>query len=616
MNLRFANKDGEPMRKESPNDSFSIFPTHYFSHIHFFRKILIWIRKRKFSFSTAVLLSSLSHVTIIVLLCLSQTSSLSTKVFTEKDYKAFWRASAEIREDILDKEKFEMFFSEMTQDKIMKLITEGGFYDLNLGEKQKVEFYKTLIKEYFRLTENKVRINPDAKITLKDILAYLSEKGEFELSSGDKVYSWDPFPGREKPRFYALPKDKKDKIEHLKRLESIEKDYVEIYKDQVKVKVGKGFKLIPIEYYFRDSPFEEILARGSDLFYIVRGFPSSGERLSSEQTEEKIYTSPFAGYKKDFIVILLKSSLLKPEKPSESSQQLQKALQISPEETVKLLDDLMALSEEEQFLYFKVNYLEKYNPDDRYLARLTREFLHSNLSNVIIHNVPISVAFTFIEELFFNKPLDSYLPVFWRENPNTKTGAELLLCLAALYDFEKRGLDYLFSTYEEAKTLLSKKYYIPNVFYKKLKAFIIKEVYDELTVELGKRGYTSVDDVLNKYTEEQMKIYRMIIRMGGEERNKALFALGRLYWDEGNYELALEKWKEIDDSYYSKTFQDIKKALGIHDDLQRMITEINSIINFESRMNSSYQLKRLLKYHRWKKRGEKIGTQRENTLFQ
>lgn len=520
----------------------------------------------------------------------------------EKNFEAFIQAFGNIKEETLDKDTFEKFFSDMTEERMLKLASKFELNDLNLGKKLKVELFEELLKSYLELPEDKIHINPEINYSIDDALTFLRKESEFELSSGDTVYRWDPLPGKESPRYYQLPKEKKERIDFLRRNEIKEKDYVEISRNRVKVQIETRIKYIPIEYYFRDSPYEEIVARGADLFYIARGFPNLAESSFTYQQTEKSNAFQFVDNKKGFNVIYLKSKLQEQTRLPVQSQQLKKTLAIKHVEFLDLLDDLMKLREEEQFLYFKENYLEEYDPDDRNLAILTSEFIYRNLSNVIINYISISDAFTFIEELFFNKPMDNYFPIFWNENPNTKTGAALLLCLASVYDFEKRGIAYLFSAYKEAKKILSKKYTQTNVFNKKLKAYIIKETFDVLTIELGKKGYILVDEILNKYREEQIRIYKIVKRMGGEERDQALYAEGNLYWDEKNYDLAKQKWKEIDNPDISITFMEIKKVLDNYKNKQKMIQEINSIIHYHSSLDASSQLKRLLGFHRWKNR--------------
>jgi NADH:ubiquinone oxidoreductase subunit C len=124
------------------------------------------------------------------------------------------------------------------------------------------------------------------------------------------------------------------------------------------------------------------------------------------------------------------------------------------------------------------------------------------------------------------------------------------------------------------------------------------------------RGIESEEKLLHLYSREQERIYQLVMDMGGEERDRALYALGRLYWDEGKHEEAILKWSEISNSFAFKTFQNIKHLLTIYDnvsipikvDLQKLIPRINSIFEWESDENNSLLLKRLIEFHKWKNR--------------
>lgn len=193
---------------------------------------------------------------------------------------------------------------------------------------------------------------------------------------------------------------------------------------------------------------------------------------------------------------------------------------------------------------------------------------------------------------------------YLKENQGTKTGLEFLFCLASLYDFERRGLAYLSDSYEEAKRLLEDPYSQSDAFNIRAKAFVIKEVFEEIILEIKNRGYNSLDEVLDRYREEQKKIYSMIIRKSREARNQGLFSLGCLYWDEGQYDLAFKEWRKIDDSYPSQAFQEIREFFSSNDYSQEMISQVDDIFEFEAYKRSRDLLRRLLKYHRWEKRGK------------
>jgi tetratricopeptide (TPR) repeat protein len=276
----------------------------------------------------------------------------------------------------------------------------------------------------------------------------------------------------------------------------------------------------------------------------------------------------------------------------------------------KRLDTLMGMPEYLQFAIFTETYLKKYNPDGEGIAKFVREFVYQNLGSVFVVSDSFTSGFDFLEEIFYNKELQGYFVSYWNENPRTKTGAEFLLTLASLYDFERRAAAYLLDSYEIAKRILSGEEKLPRAFSQKAKAYVLKEVCEDLISRMVDRGIKSEDELLSLYRREQERIYQLVIDMGGEERDRALYVLGRLFWDEGKYEEAILRWSEISDFFAFKTYQDIKHALTIYDsisipisaDLPDLVPRINAIFEWESSENDNLLLKRLMDFHKWKKR--------------
>jgi hypothetical protein len=185
------------------------------------------------------------------------------------------------------------------------------------------------------------------------------------------------------------------------------------------VETESGIKYIPIEYYFRESPFEEILAQGTSLFYIIRGFPVvnvEDEKIEPAEPEDK---QPAIHQEKGFSVIYL-TGLTPPaqgfQEPDKTERILFEFSGDKERQIQQILDGLMAFPEEDQFSYFSEKYLETFDPDSEDLAELTHEFIYNNLCNVIIVIDSISSAFDFIEELYFSKPLDFLFLDHWRKH--------------------------------------------------------------------------------------------------------------------------------------------------------------------------------------------------------
>ena len=590
------------MRDENPKDLFQMFSSHYHSHISDYKKVKNWIKKRKYSFSSALFLSVVFHTIIIGFLCFTHPSSIVSA--KEKEYEVFAQAFTETKDDVVKDKSFEQQLFETEGDELLKILGGDKIFDLNLENKEKVEFYKKLIRAYFQLEKNKISKDPASDITFDDLMIFLQNLGEIELSSGSKVYVSDSTLEDKAMDFYRISKERRDMIKYFTRHEDLEKERTEVVRNHVILKTETGIRYIPSEYYFRDSPYEQILAMGARLFYVVKGFPDLEKEsfLETYKSEERDVFDPVESEKK-FVVFFIHDSSIK-RSPLETSQSQKKLLKASNDEIQKILDDLMLLPEDEQLLYFKENYLEEYDPDDGNLPVLTKEFFYENLSNVIIIIDDISASFTYIEEIFYNRPYDRYFQSYYKENQGTKTGLEFLFCLASLYDFERRGLAYLSDSYEEAKRLLKDPYSQSDAFNIRAKAFVIKEVFEEIILEIKNRGYNSLDEVLDRYREEQKEIYSIIIRKSREARNQGLFTLGCLYWDEGQYDLAFKEWRKIDDSYPSQAFQEIREFFSNNDYSQEMISQVDDIFDLESYKRSRDLLRRLLKYHRWEKRGK------------
>jgi len=570
-------------------------------------------RKRRFTFSSAVFLSIFAHIILFLLVCLPwiPVASSGHKI-SKRDYSAFKQAFAELKADINIDENLKKQLLETDEDKILNVFIKSELNGLNMSKEQKVEFYKNLIGFLLQALEYGEKIDLENDRSLKDLIKLIQSKREFKLNSGDKVFPSPLSKGEQSLSFQMISKEKIDIIEELKKYSALDKKRTVYSSRLVKILSAEtGIRFIPTEYYFREPPYEEILAEGANLFFAFKGFPELGEASFRDAQSGEKKERAFPGKSvDDLVVFIIDESDLKFENRLKESQSLDRILDIDDSQREAILDDLMQLTESEQFLYFRENYLDIYHPDKGNLAELTREFIQNNLSSVIIIYDPISTSFTFIEELFYNEPLNKNIPSFWKERRGTKTGLEFLFSLASLYDFEKRGFKHLLLSYKEAKQILAADiHYKSNVYNKKLKAYIVMEIFEQLIQELKQKGYHSADKVIQKYLNEQIKIYNLIIQMGGEEKNRALYSLGCLYWDEGQYELALENWNKLSDYSFSKTFQKVKEVLNKTDYLPRLIPQINDVFEQEIQRVSSRQLDRLLQFHRWEKRKKAYKTE-------
>lgn len=569
------------------------------------KRIFGFIKERHLSFSTAVWLSVFFHVLLLGYISLSQASSPdSRRNRPGRDSAILNQALVEMQDEIIDLGGgLDNLLPEILPEEVDKLI--GGLdFDRNLSDKEKLDLYKRLIEALLALKQENALVDPETEITPSDILSLLAKEGGWELDSGKKIFpdsgqvNWDSL-------FHSLTKERRDTLNFLRRFEGSEKEGTKIARGQVTVETESGIKYIPIEYYFRESPFEEILAQGASLFYIIRGFPVvnvEDEKIEPAEPEDK---QPAIHQEKGFSVIYVTG--LTP--PAQGFQEPDKTERIPFEfsgdkerQIQQILDGLMAFPEEDQFSYFSEKYLETFDPDSDDLAELTHEFIYNNLCNVIIVIDSISSAFDFIEELYFSKPLDFLFLDHWRKYPESNTGFEFLFSLASDYDFERRALEYMIGAYRDSKKILNRQYLKSNVYNKQAKAYVIREIYEDLFFQLREKGYDNLEQAIGRYRDEQIGIYEMVIDRGGELRNRALFALGRLYWVEGNYDLALEKWDAIGSGYSSKFYQDVRIIKNTTKDRNELIRKVDGLFDWETYKESSQLLERLLKYHKWKKR--------------
>jgi hypothetical protein len=590
-----------------PLNYFSNYPEQFRSRRERFSSMKIWIRDGNRNFSLSIALSLVLHLMLFILFLVSPDfSSSQARSKHVLDSDVFVEALKELQLGSM-KDGARVPLPKMSDEELLDAIERSQLPDMKLGKDERAEFYKRLVRAYVLLKEKKQRENLDAEVTLSDVLAYLETLGELELNSGDKVYPFKRSSGEQSLRLFGLAKEKRDKIKKLKQFEDMEKRSANIQRGEVRIETETGIKYIPVEYYFRKSPYEKMLALGPDLFYIVQGFPVLEEgnpvKISLDKGKR---IEEYARPRENMVVVLLEESIDQPGFVSRTQPQTAMALEMPEGKRNEILDSLMSLSEEKQLDYFAQNYMEKYDSDGGDLAAFTREFIRKNLSNVIIVIDPISGAFDFMEELYYNKPTDYRFYESWLRSPQSKTATEYLLYLAGHYDFEKRGLAYLVKAYKEAKKILSQRYYKTNVFNKKLKAYIIKEVHDELMFELKMRGYESVEEVFDKYIFEQKRIYNLLIEKGGETKNRGLYMLGCLYWDEADYNAALQTWKKIDRDYSTKILREIRVIMTNFPETDKAISLIDDIFDWQSSRSSKNLLERLLKYDRWQKRSANL----------
>ena len=560
-------------------------------------KLKVWVLTKRSSFALAVYISIILHTVIFVLFCFSALTSRSVSASKLSTQRAIFQA---IEED-----------ASLTSDHgkgISDLLKGFDISGFNLNENEKKQLYKKLIALYTQIKDNKKEQAELREVTREDILRFLDQKGGFGLPSGKKVIPSVSAQGKQKAKLNVLPKPTVKDLQSLQKFPSKDLDYY-VSRGNVWVRSPSGTKIVPSQYFFRKSPYEQIMAQGNHLFYVVDGFPVLEEKTLSrvhyvDTGSEKLFQED-AG--KGFQVILLSGISDPSDQIISEIQEDREELTISPtfeEHFDKFCDEFLVLPEEQQFLYFRTRYLERYDLESEDLAYLARRFIHRNLNNIIIPISEISSAFDYLEELYFNKPLEQQFLKFWRDYPYTQIGAQILLTLASHYEIEKRAIEYLYKAHDDATRYLGEKYKVSEVFDKKTKCYVIQKMFGKLDRELRERGYFTVKDVTNKYVEAQIHIYDLVIGMGGESRNQGLYDLACLYWDLNLRDLAIDTWAQIDDSYESDALDSIKEALGWLGDSENAHAMIDNILNWHATKGVGKRLERLLDLGKWKARAD------------
>ncbi len=570
-----------------------------------------WLESGKRKFSLSVAVSLVLHVFLVSFVVVSQSSRhRHSREAGLVDIRPIINALTRIRIEQPSRAVGGRQVSPTEEKEITQLLTQTPLFDTRFSEEERTALALKLMEGYFQLKSVDRPLGTFPRIALSELIELAKEKEESDSGPAQEVYSPGRFSDPQGPAFYKIDKQSESQIQFLRRNEKYEKAGTPIQAGMVTVMTTAGKKDVPAEYFFRDCPYEKILARGTGLFYGIEGFPHLIRKGTPPPSFERLTEGPSLASlsKGDLALFILKKPV--PEKTVLAPEKPKPFLQISADLMQKRLDTLMVMPESLQFGIFVETYLKKYNPDSEGLAKFVREFVYQNLGSVFVVSDSFMSGFDFLEEIFYNKELQGYFASYWNENPRSKTGAEFLMTLASLYDFERRAVAYILDSYEIASRILSGKERLQRAFSQKAKAYVLKETCEDFIKKMVDRGFSSEDELLQIYRREQERIYRMIMDMGGEERDRALFALGRLSWDEGQYEKAIMRWSEISASFAFKTYQEIRHVLTIYDsisilisaNLRDLVPRINSIFEWESNENNTFLLNRLTKFHKWRNR--------------
>lgn len=358
------------------------------------------------------------------------------------------------------------------------------------------------------------------------------------------------------------------KLDYLKRLAPLKNNSGIAYgREQVRVETETGNKYIPSVFFFRDSPHEKIAAAGAGQFLVVKGFPA----------------------------------IQQPPLPPPTAKR--EIFNASDPEIQKILDELMQHPEVEQIEILEQQYLEHYDLNSDDLVILTQQFFKQNLGRVFIDLGDVSSAYDYLEEVHFKKHLINDLYDFWHRYPTSRIGIEFLLAMAEQYDFERRALEFLYKAYDDALAFIERRILKAEIYDKKAKSSVIKNLYLDLKKNLPKIGYATQKDVLNKYIAEEKRIYLMISVLEGDLKYLGLYRLGALYWRLDDYDAALQTWDRIDFSYTENSIlREIRDAQKKYSGPNKLRTQINAIFEWHANKDNSAQMDRLIKFGRWKKR--------------
>ena len=574
--------------------------------------LLGWIGRGKEHLAPFAVLSLALHMTVFALLAVTRGASRDPQDTAPKESssKAAAKALESLRLDAKETAVLSEALAGLDEDALEDVLERAPELDPRLGEREQMEIFRSLMRESLARLGKKRGDLSALDFPAWELLPGSNIPGPVRLAEGDILFPLNPDQDGHR-KLYRLPAKAAKRIEDLRSLGDPERGSRESRGGKVDVRTEQGFALVPDEYYFRECPYEQMLALGGSVFYAVSGFPrlegpddpdTSG--ASSDPGRDVPASRAVVPIVDDMSFVYM--SVSAPTEGPASITEPPATPELSEENVQTILDKLMEFSDEDQVRLFMNRYLAGHDPDDPLLARLTQRFLYENLGGVFNLGDRLSTAFDFLEELFFDKLFQNELISYGLKNRRSRTGTEILLCAAALYDFERRGLAYLADSLDEIEAVLDNRPGRADVFNKQAKAFVLGEVYRDLVSRIRRRGLEDLDAVLQEYRDEQTRIYRLLIDIGGEAGNRARYALGGMYWDEGREDRALKEWKAIDTAYTTPVLSRLRWIMSLTYGEELLWSRINSVFLEESKKNSATALDRLTEFHLWEKRSAKV----------
>jgi hypothetical protein len=559
-----------------------------------------------------VVLSLAVHVTVVGLLAIARgtNADFRSAMLTETREKAIRQALETLRLDARESQVLSEALAGLDQDAYDDVFEHAPELDPRLEERERIEIFRSLMKESLgHLKERRVGLSA-LDFPPWGLLPGADIRGPIRTAGGDLLYPFGAAPdGR--PTLYRLRAAAAKKLEFLRSTGDQEKGTRESRGGKVEVRTERGFARVPDEYYFRECPYSRMIALGGSVFYAVSRFPrletAAGSETSGEVRDPRRSRAASGSDPRptDPIKIVYMPASVARQEPA-ARDILPELPGLSEENVQKILDGLMELSDEDQVRVFMERFLIGRDADDPLLARFTRRFLYENLGGAFNLGDRLSTAFDFLEELFYNKMSQNDLIAYGLKNRMSRTGTEIMLYLAALYDFERRGLAYLVDSLDEIEAVLAGRPGRAEVFNKPAKAFVLGEVYRDFVSGIGRGGQDDLDAVLREYRDEQERIYRLLIDNGGEAGNRARYALGGLYWDEGEENRALKEWQAIDPIFETSALAQLRWIMSLTYGQDLLWSRINAVFREESTKNSTAALERFAKFHLWENRSAKL----------
>lgn len=564
-----------------------------------------WLIRKRRNFTFFVFLSLVAHLALLgmfIILGPEEKAPLSHAASQAQDFQLFREALQEYAVDGNTPKSFLNILTEVSEEDLSYAYYYSPKLDDRLTNREKVGLYKMMVAK--AMADLKERTGEQSALDLP-VSQYFKSLRETPLADPSEDFSLVQIGNTldESARLFRVSKENTQALESLSLLNKEPKNLP----NEVKLLDGQGhYWSVPGGYFFRDSPYLQIVAVGAKLFSIIRGFPElpvAKTRLYKtdplpQDAQKNLSSNERSPY---LDVVFMPSYRRRAPMPALT---VKPSLVLPAEEAEQVLDGLMTLPVDEQVRIFNRDYLQIYDPDSLDLALLTDAFIYKNLGMVFNLTVdPLSRGFDFLEELYFDYLSMHELVPYALKNPESRTGAAILLCLAASYEFERRAIISLDGSLDAAKLVLvdPSNNRLP-VHNKEVKAYVLREVYRDLATELRSRYFLSLGSVLQIYRDEQLKIYDLLAEMDGDIKCRAQYALGRFYWDECQADLALTTWKEIDPAFSAKTLAKIRNAMNRSGSPSQIDSAVRFILEVEAASDSAGLLDRTVKFNKWKNR--------------